>query len=105
MDFLVKRLYKWVSLSETSTINGFSITIQNINPNIELHIINVSPQRQILQKQHFAFDSDSIDFEFTGGGIFEVNESRIINILPTVYSSKKIKFPATNELDYIWILC
>jgi hypothetical protein len=106
MDFLVKRLLKWLSLGETTTIGGFQIEVQQTQPNIILSLQNMSSQRQIIQKQHFRFNDPNLDFDITGNGIFEIHETRFISLHPFVQQSNfKLKFPANNERDFIWILC
>lgn len=104
MDLLIKRLLKWGYISDVITVGNFQIEIQQTQPTIELNILNISKDRQIIQKQHFRFNS-KIDFEFSGGGIFASNESRRISISPRANSlNSKLKFPADNERDFILII-
>jgi RloB-like protein len=107
MDFLVKRLLKWINLGESVSINGFQLTVQQTSPSIVLSIQNTISQRQVIQKQHFIFDEPMVDFNISGQGVFDNNESRLIHIQPIFDGSSqlKLKFPANNERDFIWVLC
>ena len=80
MDLLIKSLFKWGSVSDVITVNNFQIHVLQTQPSIELEMTNLSTNRQIIQKQHFQFNR-TIDFEFTGGGLFDIAESRRISIV------------------------
>lgn len=105
MDILIKRLLKWVNVSDITSVGNFQIQVQQVQPTIELDILNLSKDRQIIQKQHFEFNN-KIEFEFLGGGIFEHNESRRISIVPKYNTIDfKLKFPSGNDSDFLFILC
>jgi hypothetical protein len=110
MDTLVKRLLKWGFVGDLMMVNGFEITIQKTLPSIELKMKNVGKTQQIIQKYHFEFENSAIEFEFFGKGVFEVNASRLVTITPKDLNevgtaNTKLKYPASNYQDFIWILC
>lgn len=105
MDFLIKSLFKWGSVSDVITVNNFQIHVLQTQPTIELEMTNLSTNRQIIQKQHFQFNR-TIDFEFTGGGLFDIAESRRISIVAqSISTGFKLKFPCDNQRDFTLILC
>ncbi|MDI9879251.1 RloB family protein [Flectobacillus longus] len=106
MDKLVKRLLKWVSVGDNFQLNGFQIEVISTSPTIELQMQNISKGRQVIQKEHFAFeDNTAFEIEMNGNGIIEMDESRRINISVGIKEETKLKYPANNEQNYIWILC
>jgi RloB-like protein len=108
MDLLVKRLLKWVGLGDVVCINDFEITVQKVYPAIELNVQNKSKIKQIIQKYHFEFDQKELEFEFLGNGILEVQQSRLVTLTltdPHKIGQVKLKYPANNDYDFIWILC
>ncbi len=105
VDKLVKSLLKWVSVGDNFQLNGFQIEVRSVSPTIELQMQNMSQGRQIIQKSHFSFETN-VAFEIEGNGIIEVDESRRINIIRTERKEEtKLKYPANNEQNYVWILC
>ncbi len=104
VDILVKRLLKWVSVGDTFQLNGFQINVLSTSPTIEVQMQNISKGRLVIQKEHFAFEDD-IEFEMNGSGIIEQGESRRISINAVGKGETKLKYPASNEQNYRWILC
>lgn len=105
VDKLVKSLLKWVSVGDKFQLNDFQIEVISTAPTIEVQMQNISKGRQVIKKEHFSFENN-IKFEIEGSGIIEKNESRCIKIFSVERQDfSKLKYPANNEQNYVWILC
>ena len=103
MDMLLKRLLRIVVIGDIAVVGSFQIQIIQTSPNIEIRILNKSNSRQIIQKQHFMFDNNEIEFEFSGSGILEMEESRTIILFPlSNIDGCPLKF-TISEQNFIWI--
>lgn len=107
MDFLIKSLLRLLSVHEIGKVNGFELSVLNIEQVIEIKIKNTTQNRQIITENLFQFN-DKQDFilEMEGSRILDIDETKTVHISSYEYSPDlRLKFPANNEIDFSWVLC